>query len=90
MFGEAGTPYFPDDPALQAQLVASKTYAGLQTSYPGQRVSGIAGGFGGQVDYRINRNFSVGAKAGFDQSGIYQDFGGAIYAKYIFNGWYGQ
>ncbi len=90
LFGEASSQYFPDDAALQSKLVASTAYAGLPTFYPGQRASGITGGFGGQLDYKINRNFSIGARAAYDQSGIYQEYGGAIYAKYIFNGWYGQ
>ena len=87
-FGEASSLYFPDDPALQTALQSSKTYSGLQTVYPGQHSSGITGGVSAEVDYRVAPNFSIGAKGGFQQSGVYQEYGGALYAKYIFNGWY--
>jgi hypothetical protein len=88
-FAEKNTPYFPDDPALQAALVtAAASSPSVSTFFPGQRSSGITGGVSGEVDYRVSQNFSIGARAGFTQSGVYQEYNGSVFAKYIFNGYY--
>jgi len=90
-FGESNSLYFPNNPALQAQLATlAAANSVLSTFYPGQRSSGITGGFGGEVDYRIGPNLWIGAKGGFQQSGVYQEYGGSVFAKYVFNGLYDQ
>lgn len=90
-FGEANTPYFPADPALQTALVAAQASSpSLSTYFVGQRSSGITGGFGGEVNYRITPSFSVGARAAFSQSGVYQEYNGSVFARYILNGFYDQ
>jgi len=90
-FAESSSLYFPNDPALQAQLATlALSNSVLSKSYAGQRSSGITGGFNGEVNYRIGPNLWLGAKGGFQQSGVYQEFGASVFAKYVFNGLYDQ
>ena len=90
-FGESSSLYFPNDPALQAQLATlALSNSVLSTSYAGQRSSGITGGFNAEVNYRIGPNLWLGAKGGFQQSGVYQEYGASVFAKYVFNGLYDQ
>jgi hypothetical protein len=89
-FREKGTPYFPDDPALQSALAAVTGDPLLTSVYSGQHTSGITGGASGQIDYHVTPSFSVGARASYQKAGVYEEYGGGLYGKYIFNGWYGK
>ena len=90
-FGESRSAYFPNDPALQAALVtAAASSPSLSTYFAGQRSSGITGGFGGELNYRITPAFSIGARGAFSQSGVYQEYNGSVFARYVLNGLYDQ
>jgi predicted Zn-dependent protease len=75
---------FPNDSALQAQL-ASLASTGVSSTLSGSHGSGVAGGANGEIDYRVNGNLHIGARAGFDKSGSFTEGTGLIYARYVFN-----
>lgn len=86
-FSDTRSTYYPIDPVLQAQLVTqSQSNSLISTSYAGTRSSGIAGGISGQINVRITDSLSFGAKGSFLQSGDYQQYGGGLFARYVFNG----
>ena len=76
---------FPNDAVLQAQLVSLAAATGANTTIAGTRGSGVAGGINGEVDYRIRPNLHIGARAGFDHSGVFSEGTGLIYARYVFD-----
>ncbi len=77
---------FPSDPALQAQLDAlAAANPGVNTQLAGFSGTGITGGARAEVDYRVNDNLHIGAKAGFDRSGNFTEGTGLVYARYVFN-----
>ena len=57
---------FPNDAALQAQLVGLAATTGASTTVSGTHGSGVAGGANGEIDYRVSGNLHIGARAGFD------------------------
>lgn len=90
-YHENSSPYYPRDPALQAQLEASQAspataVTGLQTNYAAQSKSGFAGNAHAQVDYRVTPSLHVGARVGALHAGNFTEASGLAYAKYIFNG----
>ncbi len=71
---------------LEAQLQQEiSTTNNFNTRFPGFAGTGIAGGVNGEIDYRLNDNLHVGAKAGFDRSGNFTEGTGLVYARYVFN-----
>ena len=64
---------FPNDPSLQAQLVSLAATSGANTTLGGSHGSGVAGGANGEIDYRVNGNLHIGARAGFDHSGSFSE-----------------
>jgi predicted Zn-dependent protease len=76
---------FPNDAALQAQLVALSATSFQTTVNSGSHGAGVAGGVNGDIDYRVNGNLHIGARVGFDHSGSYSEGTGLVYARYIFN-----
>jgi predicted Zn-dependent protease len=75
---------FPNDSTLQAQLVSLAATTGQTTVQNGSHGAGVAGGVNGEVDYRVNGNLHIGARAGFDHSGSFSEGVGLIYARYMF------
>jgi predicted Zn-dependent protease len=84
-FHERSSPVFPNNASLQAQLVALAPTTGAATTIAGANGSGIAGGVNGEIDYRVNPNLHIGARAGFDHSGIFSEGTGLLYARYVFD-----
>ncbi len=85
-FSEKSTPYFPTSPALQSAIVAETASDNLvSATYKGTHSSGISGGVSARVDYKVTPSFTVGARANFQNSGVYQQYGGALYGRYVFN-----
>jgi hypothetical protein len=84
-FHERSSPVFPNNASLQAQLVALGPTTGAATTIAGTNGSGIAGGVNGEIDYRVNPNLHIGARAGFDHSGIFSEGTGLLYARYVFD-----
>ncbi len=78
--------YFPNDPTLQAQLNATKSYAGFSNYYPAKSQSGIAGQIHGKFDYRVSPSLFLGGSFNFQNIGEFNEATGLLYAKYIFNG----
>jgi hypothetical protein len=76
---------FPNNATLQAQLVALSATTFQTTVNNGSHGAGVAGGVNGEIDYRVNRNLHIGARAGFDHSGSFSEGTGLIYARYVFN-----
>ncbi len=76
---------FPNDSALQAQLVALSATTGAATKNAGFSDIGPGGGATGEIDYRVTDNLHIGAKAGFDRSGNFTEGTGLVYARYVFN-----
>ena len=76
---------FPNDAALQAQLVSLAAATGANTTVAGTRGSGVAGGINGELDYRIRPNLHIGARAGFDHSGVFSEGTGLVYARYVYD-----
>ena len=84
-FRAKSTNVFPNDPGLQAQLVALSATTGVPTKNAGFSDLGPGGGASGEIDYRVNDNLHIGAKAGFDRSGNFTEGTGLVYARYVFN-----
>jgi hypothetical protein len=84
-FRSANSSVFPNNSALQSQLVSLAATTGQTTVLGGGHGAGIAGGVNGDIDYRVNANLHIGARAGFDHSGTYSEGVGLIYARYVFN-----
>ena len=80
-FRSKNSDVFPNDAALQAQLAST---GGITQEY-GNHGSGVAGGVNGSIDYRVNGNLHIGARAGFDHSGNFSEGTGLVYARYVFN-----
>lgn len=76
---------FPNNSALQAQLVAQSATSGVNTKIGSSHGSGLAGGVNGDIDYRVNGNLHIGSRIGFDHSGSFSEGTGLVYARYIFN-----
>jgi tetratricopeptide (TPR) repeat protein len=90
-YHEKESPYYPEDPQLQAQLEAQQantktSIPGLLTSYPAQSKSGFAGSGHASVDYRVAPNLHVGGKLALQHSGNFDEASGLVYARYLFNG----
>jgi tetratricopeptide (TPR) repeat protein len=84
-FDEKSSAVFPDNDALQAQLVSLSSTTGAVTRLSGGHASGVAGGVNGEIDYRVNTNLHIGARAGFDHSGDFSEGTGLVYARYVFD-----
>ena len=77
---------FPTDPGLQSQLNQEIAATGnFNQRFAGFSGTGVAGGANAEIDYRVNDNLHVGAKAGFDRSGNFTEGTGLVYARYTFN-----
>jgi tetratricopeptide (TPR) repeat protein len=84
-FRQKSTPIFPDAD-LQSQLVSlAATQGNTATTIGGSHTFGVAGGAHGDIDYRVNDNLHIGARAGFDKSGNFTEGTGLVYARYVFN-----
>jgi hypothetical protein len=90
-YHEKSSPYYPEDPQLQAQLTTQQAgtktaIPGLVTSYPAQSKSGFAGNAHGVLDYRVAPNLHIGGKVNYQHSGNFDEASGVVYARYLFNG----
>ena len=89
-YRENASAYFPDDPALQAQLVAQQAnpgtaVTGLLTQYPSDKASGFTGNAHAAIDYRVSTNLHLGGRFDYEHSGNFDDASGVVYAKYVFS-----
>nr|WP_255569285.1 cellulose biosynthesis protein BcsC [Neoroseomonas alba] len=80
---EDSSPVFPNDPGLQAQLVAQAvTIPGLQTQYASQSESGLIGSLRGDVEYALTRDLALGAMLRYDRSANWNEARGGVYVRY--------
>ena len=78
--------FFPNNPTLQAQLNATKAYAGFSNFYPSKSSSGIAGQIHGKFDYRVSPSLYLGGGFTYQNIGEFNEASGMLFAKYVFNG----
>ena len=92
-YTESNSDLFPTSPGLQGQVNSLfTTLAANQTTnipyfypfYPGSQKAGIAGGLNGQVEYKVSRNFVLGAKASVQHFANWDEGIGQLYARFIF------
>lgn len=76
--------YFPDDPAMQAQLesLVADGY-GKEAYYSGGSESGIGWNLGAAGNYHLNRNMIIGGKVGYDTFGDYNESRAEVYFRYL-------
>jgi Tfp pilus assembly protein PilF len=83
-YTENSSPYYPEDPGLQAQLVAAAaTSTYLQSYYPGDSNNGIVGGANGSFEYRLNNQFVIGGKLNYQRTANWNDTQAVLYARYL-------
>ncbi|HTW27362.1 MAG TPA: cellulose synthase subunit BcsC-related outer membrane protein [Acetobacteraceae bacterium] len=85
-YHENSSPYFPTDPAAQAQLEAlAAGNPQLAASTTADSVSGLVGGAHGAVEYRVSPAFTLGGRASYQRAGDWNEGEGLLYARYLFN-----
>jgi hypothetical protein len=84
-FHENSSPFFPNDPGLQAALAAT-TVPGLPSYYGAANSFGLAGNAHAAMDYRVTPSLHVGARISYEHAGNYDDTSASVFARYIFNG----
>jgi predicted Zn-dependent protease len=90
-FRESASPYYPIDPALQADLIAQQASAatavpGVLAEFPAMTQSGFSGTAHASVDYRVSPSLHLGGRVSFETSPAYNQTMAMAYAKYLFNG----
>jgi tetratricopeptide (TPR) repeat protein len=86
-FEEDPSAVYPNDPELQSALEAYSARnpdLDLVTYYPSQTSTGIGLNFGGQVEYLVAPNLSIGASLGFDNARDYNETSALGYLRYWF------
>ncbi len=97
-FSEDASPYFPTDPARQANGAAAVaagagTVPGITANrayYTGQSVTGLGYAFGGAAEYQIHPQLYVGGSLGLDNARDYRQFTGSMYLRYFMDPYSGQ
>ncbi len=89
-YRENASAYFPEDSALQAQLVAQQANPGtavkdVLTQYPSDKSSGFTGNAHASIDYRVSTNLRLGGRIDYEHSGNFDDASGVVYARYVFS-----
>ncbi|KWF72297.1 cellulose biosynthesis protein BcsC [Burkholderia pseudomultivorans] len=88
-YRQNAVPYFPLDPAMQAQAAANA--AGSQTPgldpgavYPARSKTGIAYSLAARGEYQVAPQLAVGATASFGNAYQYREWVAAVYLRYSF------
>lgn len=86
-YTENNSPIFPNNPALEAALVAeSAGNPTIPTAYSGKHASGVVGGAQADVEYRVDPSFRLGGRFAYQRAGDWNEAQGLVYGRYIFNG----
>jgi Tfp pilus assembly protein PilF len=86
-YTENASPYYPEDPGLQAKLAAAAaTSTYLQSTYPGDSETGIVGGVHGNFEYRLNNEFVIGGKLDYQRTANWNQTDALLYARYLLGG----
>ncbi len=76
--------YFPNNPALQAQLEALVASGyGDKAYYDARSENGVSYNVHANGTYKINTNMSVGGQVGYDTFGNYSESTALLYFKYL-------
>ena len=76
------SPFFPNDPALQAEAERLEPVTGITPFYEGSASNGSGYAFSGVVEYRVNPYLHVGASMSVERSDFYTPNHFAVYFKY--------
>lgn len=83
VWSEDSAPVFPNDPGLQAQLLArTADTPAIRTAYPSQSESGVIGSVRADVEYAISRDLALGALLRYDRSANWNEARGGVYVRY--------
>lgn len=83
VWSEDSSPVFPNDPGLQAQLVAQGAQNPLLiTTNPSQSESGVIGSFRGDLEYALSRDLALGAMLRYDRAANWNEGRAGVYVRY--------
>ncbi|MGB1561066.1 MAG: cellulose synthase subunit BcsC-related outer membrane protein [Sinimarinibacterium flocculans] len=83
---ERSVPFYPTDPALQAQALASPLPAGFDAPvYEGGGGSGTGHSLRAALEYRLAPLWALGARAALDRSDYYEPDFFALYLRRVFS-----
>lgn len=86
-FREDDAPYFPTSDALQNALVdfqQNEPTLPVESTYDGQSSTGLGFNLGGELEYMLAPQVSIGASIGFDNARDYEQFNGMGFLRYWF------
>lgn len=84
-YREDDSPVFPNNPGLQAQLVAAAAGdSTLSARYAGRDGSGVIGNLRAEAEYDITPQLRIGAYATYDRSGDWKQATGMVRLRYAF------
>jgi tetratricopeptide (TPR) repeat protein len=86
-FTEQSAAYYPNDPAMQANLqarIVGNPALGLVGTYPGQTSTGIAYRFYGILENQLQPQMYLGGQFSLDNASNYTQGAGLIYLRYMF------
>jgi tetratricopeptide (TPR) repeat protein len=84
-YREDDSPVFPNNPELQAQLVAAAAGdSTLSARYAGRDGSGVIGNLRAEAEYDITPQLRIGAYATYDRSGDWKQATGMVRLRYAF------
>lgn len=77
--------YFPNDPAMQAQLESYAASGAVKSAYySGDSKNGIGYNLHAGADYKVNKAVTVGGQLGYDTFGDYSESTAQLYFRYLF------
>lgn len=83
---EDDAPFYPTDPGLQAQASTSTLPSGFSAPiYEGGSGSGSGYRLRAELEYRLDADWVIGARAGVDRSDFYEPDTFSIYFRHLFN-----
>jgi hypothetical protein len=85
-YTEHDSPVFPNNPGLQARLIAlAATNPSIATTYPGKTQTGVIGNAHGTVEYQASPSLRLGGLLRYDRAGDWNELAATVFARYIFN-----
>jgi len=76
------SPFFPNDPDLQAEAEQLEPITGVNPFYEGGSSTGVGYTFSGAVEYRVNPYLHVGARVDIERADFYTPNRFAFYFRY--------
>ncbi|WP_370636335.1 cellulose synthase subunit BcsC-related outer membrane protein [Komagataeibacter sp. FNDCR2] len=78
-YHSGGSPYYPRNPGLQAELPQGRGRFG------GEGASGLAGNFGARLVYQLTPQFRLGVNGGYTRAGSWSESTGMLLFHYVFD-----